>query len=139
MAKQITTFIPNRPGALAGLCAAMKEGGIDMRAMNVGDAMEFGIVRIVASDPDAAARTLRDRGYVCQVEDLLAMEVEDRPGSLVELLDALGRAEVNLEYMYALFSGHEGKAGFVIRTSDQDHAAAALKEAGITILDDADI
>ena len=122
MAKQITTFIPNVPGALANFCRSLKENEIDMRAMNVGDAMDFGIVRVV-----------------CQVQDVLVIEVEDHPGALVDLLEALGAAGVNLNYTYALFSRSEGKAAFVIKTENREAAEKALEEAGIRTLTDEEL
>ena len=74
MAKQITTFIPNIPGALASFCRILKMHGIDMRAMNVGDAMEFGIVRVIASDTDKAVQVLTKEHFVCQVEDVIVID-----------------------------------------------------------------
>ena len=134
MAKQITTFIANKPGTLAEFCRILKNHDIDMRAMNVGDAMDFGIVRVIASDTETAVSVLKEEGFVCRAEEVLAIEVDDHPGSLVELLTALGEADVNLDYTYALFSGNPGKAGFVIKTSDQEHALKALQGAGIRVL-----
>lgn len=134
MAKQITTFIPNQPGALARFCTFLKDHDIDMRAMNVSDAQDFGIVRVIVSDTDSAYETLRSNDFVCQVQDVLAIEVEDRPGSLVELLTTLGKAGVNLDYTYALFSRHEGTAGFVIKTGDRKRALEVLREAGVKLI-----
>lgn len=139
MASQITTFIANKPGTLAGLCTAMKEAGLDMRAMNVSDAMDFGIVRIIVRDPKKAVSFLGERGYVCQTEDVLAIEVEDRPGALVDLLTALGEADVNVDYTYALFSRTSGTVGFVIKTSDREHAEKALEVAGIRLIPDEEL
>lgn len=139
MAQQITTFIANKPGTLASFCRILKDNDIDMRAMNVGDAMDFGIVRVVTNNTEKALDVLRNQGFVCQVQDVLAIEVEDRPGSLVDLLTALGEAEVNLDYTYALFSRHEGTSAFVIKTSDRAHAEKALKAAGIRILADEEL
>ncbi len=139
MAQQITTFIENRPGSLAAFCRILKEHGIDMRAMNVGDAMDFGIVRVIADDTEKAAEVLKRSGFVCQVEDVLVIEVDDHPGALVELLEALGDADVNVEYTYALFSRHEGTAGFVIRTGDRAEALKALGKAGIRQIPDSEL
>lgn len=139
MAKQITTFIANQPGALAEYCRILKDNGIDMRAMNVGDAMDFGIVRSIVDKTDLAVQVLEDAGSVCQVQDVLAIEVTDHPGALVGLLETLGRAGVNLDYTYALFSRHEGTAGFVIKTGDREKAVAALKEAGIRLIPDEEL
>ena len=134
MAQQITTFIKNEPGTLAAFCTLLKNSGVDMRAMNVSDAMDFGIVRVIVSNTAAAEKVLTENGYVCQKQDVLAIEVQDHPGSLVELLTILGDAGVNLEYTYALFSRHEGTAGFVIKTTDRAHAESALSKAGIKTL-----
>lgn len=139
MIRQITTFIPNQPGTLASFCKILKENNIDMRAMNVGDAMEFGIVRVIVSDTETAAAVLREKGFVCQVDEVLVIEVEDHPGSLVGLLTTLGEASVNLDYVYALFSRKEGTAGFVIKTGDQEHAKSALRSAGIRQLQEEEL
>ena len=139
MAKQITTFIPNVPGALAIFCRILKENEIDMRAMNVGDAMDFGIVRVIVNNTEKAVQMLQSRKFVCQVQDVLVIEVEDHPGALVDLLEALGAAGVNLNYTYALFSRSEGKAAFVIKTENREAAEKALEEAGIRALTDEEL
>ena len=134
MAKQITTFIANQPGALAEYCRILRDAGVDMRAMNVSDAMDFGIVRAIVDNTEKARDVLEKAGSVCQIGDVLVIEVADRPGALVELLTILGRAGVNLDYTYALFSRHEGTAGFVIKTDSRGKAESALKEAGIRLI-----
>ncbi|MDO4619116.1 MAG: acetolactate synthase [Lachnospiraceae bacterium] len=136
MAIQISTFIGNHPGALASFCRTLKEHGINMRAMNVSDATEFGIVRVITDNSAKARAVLEEQGLICQEEDVLAFEVEDRPGALVGLLETLGEAGVNLNYTYALFSGHEGTAGFVIKTENREEAVKALAAAGIRQLAD---
>lgn len=139
MAKQLTTFIENQPGALAGFCRFLKDHTIDMRAMNVGDAEDFGIVRVIVDNPDKALEVLKANKYVVQEDDVLAIEVEDHPGALVELLTTLGDAHVNVDYTYALFSRHENTAGFVLKTNDRAKALAALREAGISLIPDAEL
>lgn len=139
MAKQITTFIFNQPGALARFCTLMKEHDIDLRAMNVGDAEDFGIVRIITADADKAIKVLKDNDFIVQVRDVLVIEVSDHPGALVELLTILGKANVNVDYTYALFSRHEGTAGFVLKTDNREEAEKALSEAGIKVLLDEEL
>ena len=139
MAKQLTTFISNTPGALAAFCGVLKEIGIDMRAMNVSDAMDFGIVRVIVSDTGRAKAKLEEQGYICQVKDVLVIEVEDHPGALVALLRTLGAFGVNLDYTYALFSRHEGTAGFVIKTENREEAVRALSEAGLRPIPDGEL
>jgi hypothetical protein len=110
-----------------------------MRAMNVGDAMDFGIVRVIVNNTEKAVEMLQSKKFVCQVQDVLVIEVEDHPGALVDLLEALGEAGVNLNYTYALFSRSEGKAAFVIKTEDREAAEKALEEAGVWTLADEDL
>ena len=133
MAKQLTTFISNTPGALAAFCGVLKENGIDRRAMNVG------IVRVIVSDTGRAKAKLEEQGYICQVKDVLVIEVEDHPGALVALLRTLGAFGVNLDYTYALFSRHEGTAGFVIKTENREEAVRALSEAGLRPIPDGEL
>lgn len=139
MAKQITTFIEDKPGALANFCSFLKENDIDMRAMNVSDAQCFGIVRVIVNDVNCAYEILKNHGFVCQIRDVLVIEVKDHAGALVELLKILGDSGVNLEYTYALFSRHEGTAGFVIKTNDRKKAFEALTKAGVHLLTEDEI
>jgi hypothetical protein len=105
-----------------------------MRAMCMADAQDFGILRIIVDDVLNTMTVLKDAGYVCQITKVLTIELEDKPGSLVRILDLLGEAGVNLEYSYAFLSKRKDKAYIILKASDNDKAVAILQKDGISTI-----
>lgn len=132
--KQISVFLENRPGSLAEFCRVLEKHNVDMRAMCVADAMDFGILRIIVDDTFATITMLKDEGYICQITKVLTVEIDDRPGALVGILNLLGDAQVNLEYTYAFLSRQEGKAYIILKVADNAKAGETLKKAGIRVI-----
>lgn len=130
--KQISVFLENKPGSLADFCRVLQSNNIDMRAMCMADAQDFGILRIIVDDVLNTMTVLKDAGYVCQITKVLTIELMDKPGSLVKILDLLGEADVNLEYSYAFLSKRKDKAYIILKTSDNDKAISILKTGGIS-------
>ncbi|MCI1722939.1 MAG: acetolactate synthase [Lachnospiraceae bacterium] len=132
--KQISVFLENKPGTLADFCRVLQANDIDMRAMCMADAQDFGILRIIVDDVLNTMTVLKDAGYVCQITKVLTIELEDKPGSLVKILDLLGEAGVNLEYSYAFLSKRKDKAYIILKASDNDKAVAILQKGGISTI-----
>ena len=116
--KQLSVFLENRPGKLFELTALLAEKGIDMRALSIAEATDFGIARII----------------VAQFSDVLAFAVPDEPGGLHNLLSEFNAAQVNIEYMYAFLGGEPGRAYMIFRVTDTKRAEAALVERGLKSL-----
>ncbi|MBO5998522.1 MAG: ACT domain-containing protein [Lachnospiraceae bacterium] len=129
--RQISVFLENRPAALLEFTKLLEENSIDLRALSLAEAEDFGIVRIIVDDSYKTMQVLKDAGYVCNMTKVLAVEVEDKPGALVKVLNALGDNGVNLEYTYAFLSSKKGSAFMIMRVADNDAAVKALSAAGI--------
>lgn len=129
--KQISVFLENKPGTLAEFCKVLQDNGIDMRAMCMADAQDFGIIRIIVDDVFNTMTVLKDAGYVAKITKVLTIELEDKPGSLVKILHVLEEAGVNLEYSYAFLSRKEGKAYIILKASNTEKAVEALAKEGI--------
>jgi hypothetical protein len=84
--------------------------------------------------PDKAQEALAKENVVCMVNDVTAVEVENRPGGLARILDALEGCKVNVEYMYAYAEGQSGKAALIFRFDDPETAVEKLGQAGINVL-----
>ncbi len=132
--KQISVFIDNRPGRLASVAQVLKEEGIDIRAISMADAPDFGIFRVVVEDTDRARAALKQRGFVTEVSDVIAVEVEDRPGGLADVLTVFAEHQLNVEYMYAFLTERSGKAIIFFRFEDTDRAVDALQAAGMPVI-----
>ncbi|MDO4614241.1 MAG: acetolactate synthase [Lachnospiraceae bacterium] len=137
--KQISVFLENKPGSLAEFCKVLQKNKIDMRAMCVADAMDFGILRIIVDDTFETMTVLKDEGYVCQITNVLTVEIEDEPGALVDILTTLGDAGVNMEYTYAFLSKKAGKAYLVLKVAENEKASYVLGKSGTKIVSQDDL
>ncbi|HIU36566.1 MAG TPA: ACT domain-containing protein [Candidatus Fimenecus excrementigallinarum] len=126
---QISVFLENRPGQLAEFTKLLEENQIDMRAMTIAESQDFGILRLVVDDPYKTVSVVKEAGYICAVTPVLAVEIPDKPGSLVGMLAKLGEGGVNLEYTYAFTARKKDAAYMALRVNDPEKAAKLLSEA----------
>lgn len=134
LAKQLSIFIENKAGHLASITRTIKDAGIDLRALSVFDSAEFGILRIIVSDPYKAAELLKEEGHVVKMTDVLAVEPEDRVGAMNAIFTVLADNEINVEYVYFHIQRGEHAMPYVIlKTSNQEKAMAVLSDAGVIV------
>ncbi len=131
---QISLFAENKPGHIAAPVRLLEKEGIDIRALYLADTEQYGIVRMIVSDWQNAARILGERGFVVKVTEVLAVEVLDHPGGLADVLEALDKIGINIEYMYAFPDMRAGKAILIFRFADPDLAIDRLQSASINLL-----
>lgn len=128
--KQISVFIENKKGRLAEATRFIANHGINLRALSIADSQDFGILRLICDNPQETNEILRAEGYLTRLNNVLAVAIEDRPGSLARILEVLAAKGVDVEYTYAFVSTKVG-AYMVFRVTDNAVAQAALEEAGI--------
>lgn len=129
--KQISIFVENKPGKLAELTEYLQQSQIDMRALSIAEAQDFGIVRIIVDDAYKTSCILKEAGYVASITPVLAVEMPDEPGSLFRILKMLGDGGVNLEYMYAFLTRKAATAYMVLRVENNEKAIEVLNKNGI--------
>jgi len=133
--KQIVISIENSPGRLFEVTKALGEAGINLRALNLVDTGAFGQLRLLVSDIAAARRILMEMHIPAFVNEVIAAEIEDKPGSLAKLLEPLVEANVSVVFMYAFIGFSSEKAVMIFRFSDNDKAIEVLQTGGIKLLD----
>lgn len=138
--KQLSIFLENAPDRLYEATQALAAAGINLRSLSICDTFEFGVLRILVSDVRLARRVLMEKQYPARVDDVVAAEIDDVPGSLAAVLSLLKGTQVNINYMYALAGtgGTTSKAVMVFRFSDNDRAIEILKNNDVKLLDDGD-
>jgi len=132
--KQISVFLENKKGRLADVTRILAGEKLNIRALSLADTADFGVLRIIVTDPERCLAVLKKNSFVAQVTEVVAIEVEDRPGGLSRILEALDAAGVNVEYMYAYVEKSRDNAVVICRIDDRDKALAALARGGITTL-----
>lgn len=133
--KQIVVSIENAAGRLYEVTEALGKAGINLRALNLVDTGAFGQLRLLVSDVATARRVLMELQIPAYVNEVVAAEIDDRPGSLARLLKPLTAANVNVVFMYAFITMASGKAVMIFRFSDNDKAIEVLRANGIRLLD----
>ena len=132
--KQIVISIENSPGRLLEVTRTLGDAGINLRALNLVDTGAFGQLRLLVSDIAAARRILMEMQIPAFVNEVVAVEIEDKPGSLAKLLEPLGEVNINVVFMYAFIGFSSEKAVMIFRFSDNDKAIEVLQAGGIKLL-----
>lgn len=125
---QISVFLENKNGRLAEVSKVLSDGGVNLRAATIADTADFGILRLIADDPDSATQILLDGGFTAKETDVLGIVVDDKPGGWSVILDLFEENEVNIEYLYSSLVNREGKAIVIFKVEDIDHGLNILKE-----------
>ena len=99
--KQLSVFVENKQGALSEIISLLSEKGVNMRAVSIADTQDFGILRVIVNDIDLAINTLKDNKVIVRANNVIGVELQDKPGSLARVLELLTAGGVNVEYMYA--------------------------------------
>ncbi len=137
--QQIAIFMENKPGHLQTICKALADNGISIRTLSLADTAQYGILRLLVDDGEKAKAALTEAGFVVNMTEVLAVEVDDKPGGLLRILDLIGAAAINIEYMYAFTFHHGEHAIMVFRFDDPDKAIAVLQEKKVKVLSGIDI
>jgi hypothetical protein len=133
--KQIVVSIENAPGRLLEVTSALGQAGINLRALNLVDTGAFGQLRLLVSDVAKARRILMQMAIPAHINEVVAVEIEDKPGSLARVLKPLYEADVQVIYTYAFIGFSKNKAVMIFRFSDNDSAIEVLQANGVNILD----
>jgi hypothetical protein len=131
---QLSLFVPNSPGTMADIAAILGDIGVNIRAMSLADTKDFGILRMVLDNTDKARQVLKDYGYPVRLNEVIAVEIDDRPGALGRLLRVLADGGRNVEYMYAFVQKNADRAVLMLRLEDLDGAVDCLQAAGVKVL-----
>lgn len=138
--RQVSIFIENQPGKLAEVTDFIAKQQINMRALSIADSQDFGIVRIICENPEAAAEALKEAGYVNTITEVFAVELADEAGSLSKVLEVMAASGIQVEYTYAFLSTKkEGSAYMIFRVDRNADAIAALEKSGMSTVTQKDI
>ena len=132
--QQVSVFLENKKGRLAEVTGLIADSGINIRALSLADTADFGVLRLIVNDPDRCFEALKAAGFVAQRTDVIAVEVDDRPGGLKRILDVFDDNGINIEYMYAFVEKKADKAIVIIRIDHPERAIDVLGAQGVNVL-----
>lgn len=137
--KQISVFVENKAGRLSDITHVLEKAEIDIRALSVADTTNYGILRLIVSDPDKAENALREAGMTVTITTVLGIGIPDVPGGLSKAIRVLADEDISVEYAYAFITPRVGTAYVIIRVEDNEKAAQVLKAKGIALIEQDDI
>ena len=136
---QISVFLENRTGQLAEITGLLAGEGIDIRAISIAETADYGLARLIVDDSNKASNILLAHGDILSMTPVWAVEVPDSPGGLADLLGMLAQEEIDIEYMYSLFTHRDGMAYMVLRVSNEPRFLSALGDRKIRIMSKEDL
>ena len=132
--KQLTVFLENREGRLESVTDLLAKNDINIACLALADTSEYGVLRLIVADPDKAKALLKEEGYSSRLTEVLGVRLAQVPGSVNKLTKVLAAENINIEYMYTLSSSKEF-GSMILKVSDVEKAYAAVKEAGMELVD----
>ncbi len=128
--KQVSVFIANKEGRIEKVTQVLKDANINITSLSLAEAVDFGLLRMIVSDPDAAITVLKQDGLSAKTTDVIAVQIGHTPGSLHELLTTV--SAFNIEYMYVLSA--KETASMIMKIRDYEAAEKVLAENGFKVL-----
>lgn len=137
--RQISVFMENKIGPLAEITTLLAQHQINMRALSVAETQDFGILRIIVEEPEKAEQVLKDNQIIFRESSVLAVLMEDRPGSMAAVVDQLAQAGIPVEYAYAFITRQADNACLILKVKEDEAAEALLEKEGIRSLSEQEL
>ena len=134
MSVQLAVFLENRPGKLESVTKALAEAGVNIRGFSMASEGDYGVLKILADDPEKAFRVLKEHHYTVSRRTVEIALIDDRPGGLHELLTTLSGRNINIDDCYGIALEEGRRAAIVLDVERYPEAEAVLREHGVRLL-----
>ena len=128
--EQLSVFMENKVSRLNEVLLQLKTSKVNVLSLSLADTSEFGVLRLIVDNPEEGRKVLKENGFSARLTKVLAVKLPNEVGTLQSVLEVLGKAGMNVEYMYVLANAKEF-SGIVIKTGNPEEAAKVLADAGI--------
>lgn len=129
--QQLSVFLENREGRLDDVLKVLAENEVNIVALSLADTSDYGMLRMVVSDPHKGRQALKEAGITAMLTDVVALRVPHATGSLSKAMHQIVEGEVNVEYMYAFANGNDAAA--VLKSDDPARVIDILKGSGFDV------
>ncbi|HML05881.1 MAG TPA: ACT domain-containing protein [Methanobacterium sp.] len=132
--KQLSIFLENRKGRMRKALDVLEKGGVSIRALSIADTSDFGILRLIVPDPEGTKKLLEDNNFIVKIGEVIAVRMEDEPGSLGKILGILDDNDINLSYLYAFVEEKENRAIVLLHPENIDAGIKALQDGSAEVI-----
>ena len=134
MLKQLSIYAENRKGTLQSITQILADAGINIWGSCTNDGAEYGINRMVVSEPEKAMEALEGAGYLCRLTSVIGVALADEVGNLHRLLQALSESNININYIYLSFNRDSGLPVMVFQTEDSAEVESCIRKKGFSVV-----
>ena len=134
---QLSVFLENKSGRLTEVLEVLGEENIRITALSVADTEEFGILRLIVSEPEKARELLKNHSFTVNLTEVISVIAPNEAKHYAKILRILSDLDISVEYTYAFSSGK--KSVIVLRCSNNENAIKALKEHEMELLRASDL
>ena len=134
---QLSVFLENKSGTLVKVLKLLKEEGVQLIASTIADTAEYGICRIICSEPDRAYSVLKDAGVAVSLCEVFAIELDDVPGRAADAIEIFASENISIAYLYSFLLN--GKGVLLFRTDNAEKAAEAILKNKLTLIQEKDL
>ena len=132
--QQLSIFVENKKGELSEITTFLALNNISISSINLSDASDFGILRLIVSDNEKAKSILDQKGFSSRLTNVFAVEISDHIGSFNSVIKALAKEDINIEYTYTLSNAQIGAFIFKVQDRELNHAIDTLENEKINLL-----
>ena len=135
--RQLSVFLENKSGRLHEMLEVLANENINITALSIADTLEYGIVRLLVSDPENGCKLLKSHGFSVSITEVISMSVSCEAGSLAKVLKKFSDENLSIEYMYAFSLGE--KAVIVLRTDNHAKAFEVIEQNNFVLISENEI
>ena len=126
--RQISIFLANKSGTLAEVTDFLYQHNVNLRSLAIADTADFGILRVIVDKPEETLALLKEAHFTCTITDMLAVKIDDVPGSMAGVVRVLADNDISIEYAYAFTTAQAGTAIILLRVENNAAAECVLKD-----------
>ena len=139
MIRQLSVFVENQPGSIMRVTSVLSEAKINIRAIASFDTPEFAILRLIVDQTEEAKEYLTTRGFVVRIQHVISVELKDEKGNLNQMLEVLLKGGISINYIYSFVIRGEKAPVMVFSTDEYEKAEKCLRQAGVKLIEEADL
>ena len=134
LVKQVSIFVENTTGRLADVTRILADNNVDLKASTIADAADFGILRCIVEDADAAKKILNENGFNASISEVIAVSLDNKPGGFHRVLQILADEKIGVKYIYSTIKSAVGEAVIMMKAADNDKAIEVLKANNVKLV-----
>lgn len=139
MPYQVSVFSENKPGKISRITKVLSKNNINIRAITISDAGDYGIIKLLLDSPEIAVKLLKDSGITATLKEIVAIDISDKSGGLAEVAQVLDQNEINVDDAYGFLVESHKEAVFIFQVENPHHVERLLTSNGFKVLSDTEL